>query len=115
MNDRYPALIAALAALHINARFQNKGQLVVSTQTGQIWPDAGNSFWLTFQGDCCYLSTWGGFAYRIPSETSVPALCVSCMNACECAMGSVPDEIVQQYGLTKLSREAYEQLLNQLP
>src|SRR5436853_3132794 len=45
--NTYEQLATALLQDGIRCQFQAPEQLVVSAQVGEVWPDCGNSFWVT--------------------------------------------------------------------
>lgn len=103
MSDPYKTLAAALANNGIRCQFQTAGQMVVSRQVGPIWPNQGNSFWVTnVEGSWC-LFTWAPIGYRVPATTDVAALCRVCMSVGDSAMFKVPNKIVDEFGLVELS------------
>ena len=108
--DPYQSLTSALAEVGLVAFQQTPGQLVVSTQHGPVWPNRGNSFWLTRENGYWYLVTWAPIAYQIPENESVIDLCVACINACSRAMGVVPEEIDKQFSLRRLGDTEAERL-----
>jgi hypothetical protein len=87
----------------ICCQFQEPGQLVVSRQSGPVWPNRGNSFWVAQSAGQWYLFTWAPTGYRIPETVNVAAVCRACMTGHETAMGEVPREIGEQFGLIRLS------------
>ena len=99
----YQQLALALAPDGIQCHFQSPGQMVISSQVGPVWPNRGNSFWVTHVADRWYLFTWSPVGYRIPETADVAALCRSCMAHESSAMGSVPTPIAQAFGLNELS------------
>ncbi|HYV28083.1 MAG TPA: hypothetical protein VFA77_11150, partial [Candidatus Eisenbacteria bacterium] len=84
--------------------------LLVSAQDGPVWPDRGNSFWLSFQENTWYLSTWLPVCYRIPPSQDVIALCAACMKFGTSAMYRVPEEIVARFGLDEIDESEFERL-----
>lgn len=108
--DSYASLTDALNAIGLSAQQMRPHQLIVSAQPGPVWPDRGNSFWLSLQSGAWYLSTWLPACYRIPSDQDVVALCSACMKAGESAMYQVPDDIVALFGLERISDDEFERL-----
>ncbi len=108
--DSYASLTAALGAIGLTGQQVGPHQLVVSAQEGAVWPDRGNSFWLSLQNGACYLGTWSPACYRIPSGQDVIALCSACMEVSESAMYRVPDDIVARFGLERISDDEFERL-----
>ncbi len=69
--DPYIALTEALASAGLTWQRNRPDQLIVSAQEGPVWPDRGNSFWLSHIQGTWYLRTWSPVCYR------VPPMCVS--------------------------------------
>jgi len=103
MDDPYQLLAAALAKDGIHCHFQDRGQLVISRQTGPVWPNRGNSFWVTHIKGCWHLFTWAPLGYRVPETADMVDLCRTCMRYGASAMPEVPLVIVQAFKLVKLS------------
>ncbi len=57
--DPYVSLTNALAAIGLTGQRTLPHQLIVSTQEGPVWPNRGNSFWLSHHQGTWYLNTWG--------------------------------------------------------
>ena len=108
--EPYLLLASGLARVGLSAQFQNEDQLVVSTQIGPVYPDRGNSFWLSEKIGEWYLSTWAPIGYRIPPGQDIVALCSACMSVGTTAMWRVPPDIVARFGLEELSEQQYEQV-----
>jgi hypothetical protein len=108
--DSYISLIDALEAAGLTGQQMRPDQLVVSTQQGPVWPDGGNSFWLSLQGGIWYLSTWSPICYRIPRDQDIVALCSACMEVGRSAMYQVPDEIAARFGLEEISNSEFGRL-----
>jgi hypothetical protein len=104
-DDAYGLLAAALAGDGIRCQFQTPGQCVVSGQVGPVWPNRGNSFWVTHAAGRWHLFTWSPVGYRVPEEADVAQLCRDCMAHGSSAMYHVPPHIAQKFGLSKLSEE----------
>lgn len=104
----YTELRDALAQTGIKCGVYGRHQITVSVQDRAIWPDAGNSFWITVAtGNWC-LFTWVPVGYRIPDEADIPELCRRCMAIDGAAMYRVPAEICDDFGLTELDDEELE-------
>lgn len=103
MSDPYADLTSALASDGIRCQFQAAGQLVISRQLGSIWPDRGNSFWVTHVEGCWYLFTWSPVGYRVTEAADCAAVCRACMAFGTSAMYRVPSEIAEPFGLIELS------------
>jgi hypothetical protein len=106
--DPYRQLAATLAGDGIRCHFQTPGQMVVSGQVGAVWPDRGNSIWMTHAGGRWHLFTWSPVGYRVPEGADVTRLCRACMAHGPSAMPAVPAEIAQEFGLNELSDEEAE-------
>ncbi len=76
--DSYDVVIEALARTGLVGQMQREDQLVVSSQEGPVWPNRGNSFWLSRKHGAWYLSTWLPAAYRVPADQDIVALCSAC-------------------------------------
>jgi hypothetical protein len=108
MGDPYRSLAIELAAHEIRCHFQTRGQMVLSRQMGPIWPDDGNSFWVTRTGNSWYLFTWSPVGYRVPGSVEMAALCRTCMARGDSAMADVPSDIAHAFGLVQLSASEME-------
>ena len=108
--NAYDPLIKALEANGMTWKMQKHDQLIVSRQRGAVWPDRGNSFWLSYKDGTWYLGTWSPVGYRVPSDQDIVALCSACMMG-DSAMYCVPPEIVAQFHLQKLDDPEYQRLL----
>jgi len=108
--DSYASLTRALDAIGLTGQQIRSDQLVVSARQGVVWPDRGNSFWLSFQRGTWYLSTWLPACYRVPSDQDVVALCSACMEFGTSAMYRVPDEIAARFGLERIPDSEFERL-----
>ncbi len=98
MSDPYADLASALANDDICCQFQAAGQLVISRQVGSIWPDRGNSFWVTHSAGHWYLFTWSPVGYRVPDSVDFAAVCRACMALWKHrAMYRVPREIAELF------------------
>lgn len=102
-NDPYERLIASLAPDGIRCRFQEAHQLTVSRQIGPIWPNRGNSFWVTHATGSWHLFTWSPVGYRVPDSIDIVELCRTCMEYGPEAMHVVPEQIVEAFRLERLS------------
>jgi len=108
--DSYASLTGALNAIGLTGQQMRPDQLVVSVQRGPVWPDRGNSFWLSLQNGAWYLSTWLPACYRIPSGQDVVVVCSACMEVGASAMYRVPDEIAARFGLERIPDDEFERL-----
>lgn len=107
--DSYSAVTEALAKLGLVGQMQNEDMLVVSTQQGPVWPNRGNSFWLSRKQGIWYLSTWLPAGYKVPPDQDLMALCAACMGGSS-AMYRVPPEVIERFGLQELEGHEYERL-----
>src|SRR5262245_57966897 len=105
--DSYKSLSTALQRVGLLPLRQRPHQLVVSCQQGPVWPNRGNSFWLSHRRGIWYLSTWSPLGYEIPADQDVVALCSACMAVGDSAMYRVPADIVATFGLRQLDDEEY--------
>jgi hypothetical protein len=108
--ESYASLADALSSVGLTAQQMRPNQLVVSTQQGPVWPNRGNSFWLSYQGTIWYLSTWAPICYRIPIHQDIVALCSACMEVGDSAMGRVPDDLVSRFGLEQIDYREFDRL-----
>jgi hypothetical protein len=108
--DPYIPLIVALANVGLIGQRNLPDQLVVSTQQGPVWPNRGNSFWLSHREGSWYLSTWTPVHYRVPANQELVQLCSVCVAAGTSAMYRVPPEIVTRFGLQEIDDRHYEEL-----
>jgi hypothetical protein len=109
-HDSYATLIVELAAVGLTGQLSHPDQLVVSSQRGPVWPNRGNSFWLSLQGNDWHLITWSPTGYRIPARQNVVDVCLACMECGTSAMYQVPDEIVGRFGLSRIPDSDFERL-----
>ena len=107
--DSYETMAEALEEHALTGQMQRKDQLVVSCQEGPVWPNRGNSFWLSRKQGIWYLSTWLPAGYRVPEDKDILALCSSCMIG-DSAMYRVPADVVGRFGLHELREEEYDRL-----
>jgi hypothetical protein len=114
MSDPYQLLAAALSGDGICCQFQTRGQFVISRQAGPVWPNRGNSFWVTHVGGLWYLFTWVPIGYRIPEATDMIELCRTCMGHGQSAMARVPPPIAHGFGLVELSEEEAEAVCQEM-
>ncbi len=109
--DSYSAMTVALAKVGLVGQLQGEDQLVVSAQGGPVWPNHGNSFWLSRKQGAWYLSSWLPAGYRVPADQDLIALCSACMGG-PSAMYRVAPEVIQRFGLEELDENAYERLFS---
>jgi hypothetical protein len=103
--DPYESMIKALARVGLVGEMSNHRQLVVSRQVGPVWPDRGNSFWLSHSRGIWHLCTWSSVCYEVPRDQDVVDLCTRCMSLGTSAMYRVPREIVECFGLQELGND----------
>ena len=108
--DPYAELIDALAEAGFTAQQQRPDQLIISAQQGPVWPNHGNSFWMTHKEGSWFLSTWTPVCYQVPADQDMVALCCACMGVGTSAMYRVPAEIVARFGLREIDDRQYERL-----
>src|SRR5260221_256963 len=109
--DSYDAVAKALAKHGLVGQMQREDQFVVSSQEGPVWPNRGNSFWLSRKQGTWYLSTWLPAGYRVPADHDLVALCSACMGG-PAAMYRVPREVIERFGLQELEENEYERLFS---
>jgi len=80
------------------------------TQQGPVWPDRGNSFWLSIWDDTWYLSTWAPVCYRIPAGQDVVAVCSACKESGTSTMYQVPEEIAARFGMERIADDEFARL-----
>jgi hypothetical protein len=108
--DPYIPLIEALAGAELTGQRNLPDQLIVSTQQGAVWPNPGNSFWLSHRAGLWYLSTWLPMCYRVPVGQDIVKLCRACVAVGTSAIYRVPPEIVARFGLQEIDERQYEEL-----
>jgi len=109
--ESYDAVTKALAKLGLVGQMQREDQLVVSSQEGPVWPNGGNSFWLSRKQGTWYLSTWLPVGYRVPANQDLVALCSTCMGG-PSAMYRVPADVLERFELQELDEHEYERLFS---
>ena len=114
MADPYKELAMAFADDGIRCHFQSSGQMVVSGQVGPIWPNRGNSFWVTNVAGRWYVFTWVPVGYRVPDSVDMAELCRTCMAHGDSAMAKVPAEIANEFGLVELSEVEAEFVIREM-
>jgi hypothetical protein len=108
--DPYIPVMVALESVGLTGQRNLPDQLIVSTQQGPVWPNRGNSFWLSHREGVWYLSTWLPVCYRVPAKQDVVELCSACMAVGTTAMYRVPPEIVARLRLQEIDERQYEEL-----
>lgn len=105
--DSYDSMTKALVKVGLVCQMLNENQLIVSLQQGPVWPNRGNSFWVSRKQGDWYLSTWLPVGYRLPVDQDVVALCLACMGG-DSAMYRVPAEVIARFKLQELDEKEYE-------
>src|ERR1051325_2305928 len=108
--DSYRSLATSLAAVALTVQQQGPDQVVVSCQEGPVWPNRGNSFWLSRKEGAWYLSTWSPVGYGIPADQGIVALCIACMSVGNSAMYRVRPDLVSRFQLQELDDDTYQRL-----
>ena len=103
VDPQYATLTRTLLQHGILCQFQTPHQLVISTQTGPVWPDRGNSFWITHAGGGWHLFTWAPIGYRLIDPTRISHLCQAFIQQTARAGGKVPPSLAADFGLIELS------------
>src|SRR3954453_4205881 len=103
--DSYEALVKALEGTGLTGQEQIEHQLIVSCQQGAVWPNRGNSFWVSRRSGCWYLATWSPIAYKVPSDQDLLKLCQACIAVGNSAMYDVPPEIIERFLLQRVDDE----------
>ncbi len=114
MANAYEQMAATLEAAGIQFHLQSPTQLVVSGQVGPVWPDRGNSFWMTYATGRWHLFTWSPVGYRIPEAADIVDLCRACMVHGSSAMYSVPQDIATKFGLAELSESEADAVFTEM-
>jgi hypothetical protein len=108
--DPYITLAKALERAGLTAQRTRPDQLIVSAQEGPVWPNRGNSFWLSQIEGTWYLSTWLPVCYRVPQNQDIVGICLACMAAGTSATYRVPPEISARFELQEIDERQYERL-----
>ena len=108
--DPYTELTEALANIGLTGLRTRADQLVVSAKQGPVWPNRGNSFWLSHRDGFWYLSTWLPACYRVSENQDILALCSACMGVGSSAMYRVPPDVVARFELQEIDDRQYERL-----
>ena len=115
MSDAFSDIEPGLRDRGISAYRQDPGQLVLSRQRGQVWPDAGNSFWVCRLAGDWYLCTWAPYYYRVPSSASVLDVAEAFVDIGESAQERVPTELVTRFGLIETGDDEFDRLWKAAP
>lgn len=110
----YAGIRESLLHSGIKCGINGRHQITVSVQDSAVWPDAGNSFWITRALENWHLFTWTPVGYRIPEGTDIAELCRRCMAIGDCAMYRVPDDVRDEFGLTELDEDDAENVYAQM-
>lgn len=110
--EPYRVLVRAIQVAPIVCSFMRPHQLVVSTQTGPVLPNAGNSFWVTHATGKWSIFTWSPVGYAIAEEAEFPRFCQICAMMGPSAMYVVPDELIEKFGLRQLSDAEAERVFD---
>jgi hypothetical protein len=78
-----------------------------------VWPDRGNSFWVTLAGETWYLFTWTSRGYLVPKSTDIEAVCRACIDG-NSAMYVVPDDVQQRFGLRELNEQEVDLVFSRM-
>jgi hypothetical protein len=113
--DPYESLKRALAGIGLTGQLQNPDQLLISRQEGPVWPERGNSFWVSHKQDVWYLGTWLPVCYKLPTDQDIVDLCAAFMSLGTSARYRVPPEIIERFGLQELDGQEYQLLFPQKP
>jgi hypothetical protein len=104
----YIAIRDSLALDGIRCGVNGRHQITISVQDRAIWPNAGNSFWITVATGAWHLFTWTPVGYRIPMDADVADLCRRCMTIGDSAMYRIPQTIIDAFGLIEIDEEEAE-------
>jgi hypothetical protein len=115
IDPAYTQLAQDLAADGVRCQFQTPGQLVISTQVGPVWPDRGNSFWVTNVSGQWYLFTWAPRGYSLPESDRIAALCRAFMASSAKVEALVPENLIAEFTLRELSDEEVETVYRAMP
>ena len=102
----YTGVREALLKMGIRCSVNSRHQIAVSVQDGAIWPDHGNSFWITCATGSWHLFTWSPIGYEVSDREDLLELCRRCIEISGSAMHTVPAEIVTEFGLVRLEDHA---------
>src|SRR3989442_493012 len=105
--DPYIALTEALAAIGLTGQRSRPDQLIISARHGAVWPNRGNSFWLSYNEGLWYLSTWLPACYRVPADQDIVSLCSACISFGSSAMYRVPPDIIARFRLQEIDERQY--------
>jgi len=111
--DPYVELAEALAAKGWTTHLRSPDQMIISSQDGPVWPDRGNSFWVSHRDGTWYLSTWAPVGYRVPRDQDIFAVCDACMGLGGSAMYRVPGDLATRFGLQELQGDEYERVFTE--
>jgi hypothetical protein len=109
---RYSPIRDALLPDGIQCGINSRHQISVSTQDGPIWPDRGNSFWITCAPGDWFIFPWYSNGYALPDASRLVELCRRCMKIGDSAMYSIPDEVIAEFALRPLTENEAEAVHN---
>lgn len=95
--------------------YMNRRQQMVVARECPAWPTSGFSFWVTAPVGVWYVGTWGGWVYRVPENTSMPALCLALLGDDEQPLTpDLPPDVRDAYGLVLLNEQEDDALFQQM-
>lgn len=111
----YESLREQLLPHHLECAIHNRHQMVISTQKGvSIWPNNGNSFWVTRATNNWHIFCWTSIGYSIRDESTLAACCVELIRSQSEAMHSIPEKTLSDFQLTKLTGEESKIILDSM-
>jgi hypothetical protein len=110
MKKAYKPVVDGLRERSVRSYFQYADQLVVSRQPAVVWPNAGNSFWITLLQGQWYTCTWSPVCYRVPKGVDLVAVCVEFVDRGESAQPVIPSDLVERFKLVELQEHEARQL-----
>jgi hypothetical protein len=110
VSDDFDAIEGDLRSRGISAYRQRPNQLVISRQHGAPWPDRGNSFWICKLAGDWYICTWAPHYYRVPSASSVVAVCEAFVDVGDSAQRRVPADLVTRFSLVETDHDEFDGL-----
>jgi hypothetical protein len=106
----YEVMGMTLEKLGLTGQMQNEEMMNVSSQVGPVYPDRGNSFWLSRRDGVWYLSTSLPAGDRVLLDQDVGALCEACVGSGPSAMYRVPPELIARFKLGEIDNNQYRRL-----
>jgi hypothetical protein len=113
MNPSLSRVCQSLQTHSISVKIIDENQVVVSKQEGEVFPDKGNSFWITCDESEYFLCTWSPVCYRVTKESKFIALCVAFLNQGSQALPKIPSDLCERYEAIPLSDEETDILLGE--